>query len=92
MTKSLRDSSMLVRRPAQPTTIAPASLAQLMRVMDGAANVALPIRPRGASSATTDCYQASTGTTVEMLALNRIRHIDTYNHTSLLRPASDLVN
>ena len=79
MMKTLRDSSMNLRRPAQPSVQHPTNLARLMRCMDG--NVALPIRPRGAGTATTDCNVSSTGTTIDTRGLDRIRNIDTYNHT-----------
>ena len=35
MMKSLRDSSMRLRRPAQPKTHMPTNLARLMRCMEG---------------------------------------------------------
>ena len=79
MMKSLMDSSLRARRPAQPSVQSPGNLARLMRSMNGSA--AVPVRPRGARSAATDCNVSSTGTTVDMLGMNRILHIDTYNHT-----------
>ncbi|MEL7187334.1 MAG: FAD-binding protein [Pseudomonadota bacterium] len=80
MTRSLRDPSILVRRPAPPTRQLPASLPQMLRCLDPSANIALPIRPGGSKSSTTDCAQATHGTELSMLGLNRIKHIDTYNH------------
>ncbi len=79
MMKTLKRSSNLARRPAQPSTQTPANLARLMRSMDQ--HVAVPIRPRGAASSSTDCNVSTTGTTIDTTGLNRIRSIDTYNHT-----------
>jgi len=52
-----------------------------MRCLDPKANVALPIRPRGAGSAATDCNESPSGTVLRTVGLDRIVRIDNYNHT-----------
>ena len=76
-----RDTGKLYRRPASPGKQTPKNLAQLMRALDRNANVALPLRPKGAGSSSTDCNVASQGTVINTTALDQITHIDNYNHT-----------
>ncbi|MGB5489586.1 MAG: FAD-binding oxidoreductase [Woeseiaceae bacterium] len=76
-----RDTGRFVRRPAQPRVYAPANLAKLMRCLEPSANIALPIRVRGAGSASTDCNESPKGTVIETTSLNKIVKIDNYNHT-----------
>ncbi len=76
-----RDTGRFVRRQAPTNTVKPANLADLMRCLDPASNVATPIRIRGAGTASTDCNTCSTGTTIDITGLDRIVGIDTYNHT-----------
>jgi FAD/FMN-containing dehydrogenase len=64
-----------------PVTREPTNLNQLRKVLDPAVATPLPIRPQGAGTATTSCNTSETGTTLKMTGLNRIVHIDSYNHT-----------
>ncbi len=76
-----RDTGTFTRSPARPGVTTPSNLARLMRCLDGNANLAIPLRPKGAGSSATDCNKTESGTTVNMTGLDRITHIDTYNHT-----------
>ena len=76
-----RDTGKFVRRPARPGVYTPANLAKLMRCLEPHFNIALPIRIRGAGSASTDCNECSHGSVIRTTALNRIVRIDTFNHT-----------
>ncbi len=76
-----RDTGRFVRRSADPGIFTPANLAELMRCLEPDANVALPIRVRGAGSAATDCNESPAGTVLYTTGLDRIVKIDTYNHT-----------
>jgi len=76
-----RDTGRFVRRPARPGAYTPANLAKLMQCLDPQKNIALPIRPRGAGSASTDCNESPKGTVIRTGQLDKIVRIDTYNHT-----------
>ncbi len=76
-----RDTGRFVRRTIPTKTYIPANLADLMRCLDPDSNAATPIRIRGAGTASTDCNTNATGTVIDMTGLDRIIHIDTYNHT-----------
>jgi len=76
-----RDTGKIVLSPARPGVTTPANLARLMRCMDNDANIALPLRPRGARTSATDCNATSSGSTVDMTGLDRIIQVDAYNHT-----------
>ena len=64
-----------------PVTREPKNLNQLRKVMDPAVQTPLPIRPQGAGTASTQCAHSESGTTLKMTGMDRIVHIDTYNHT-----------
>lgn len=76
-----RETGRFVRRTAPTKIYTPANLADLMRCLDPASNAPVPIRIRGAGTAATDCNANSVGTLVDMTGLDRIIHIDAYNHT-----------
>lgn len=76
-----RDTGRFLRRAARPRELMPTTLADLMRCLDGDANLALPIRPRGSGSSATDCAESVQGTVIRTTGLDRIINIDTYNHT-----------
>lgn len=76
-----RDTGKIVRVAAAPGSRTPSNLNRLMRCLDSAANTALPLRPLGSGTSATDCNLADTGTTINTLGLDRIVHIDAYNHT-----------
>ena len=59
----------------------PTNLARLMSSLDIDSNAAVPMRPKGAGSASTDCNLAAQGTVINTIGLDQIVHIDTYNHT-----------
>jgi L-gulonolactone oxidase len=64
-----------------PVTRRPTNLNQLRKVLDPAVQTPLPIRPQGAGTASTHCNISELGTTLEMTGMDRIVHVDTYNHT-----------
>ena len=76
-----RDTGRFIHRPATSGVLRPTTLADLMRCLDPAANAVLPIRIRGAGSASTDCNTAAHGTVVDMTGLDRIINIDSHNRT-----------
>lgn len=76
-----RDTGKFVRRPARPGVCTPANLRELMRVLEPGSNIALPLRVRGAGSASTDCNESPHGTIIRTAKMNRILQIDNYNHT-----------
>ncbi len=57
------------------------NLKSLADIMDREGKTALPIRPQGAATASTDCNRSATGTIVQMGDFDRIVNIDSYNHT-----------
>lgn len=76
-----RDTGRFVRHPARPRVLTPPNLAKLMRCMDPRANVALPIRIRGAGTAATDCNESPKGTVIQTTQLTKLVRIDNYNLT-----------
>ena len=76
-----RDTGRFVRRPARPGIYTPTNLAKLIRCLEPQTNIALPIRTRGAGSASTDCSESPQGTVIRTTELDRIVRIDAYNHT-----------
>ena len=78
--QGFRDTGKFVLPPSRPGAFAPSNLARLMRCLDKDARVALPLRPRGARTANTDCNVTNSGSIVDTTGLNRIIQIDTYKH------------
>jgi len=76
-----RDTGSFVRPPARAAIHTPNSLSKLKRCLNPQSNIALPIRIRGAGSASTDCNESTQGTVIRTTALDRIVRIDAYNHT-----------
>jgi len=76
-----RDTGRLIRPPARAGILTPTNLSELRRSLNQRSNIALPIRIRGAGSASTDCNENTQGTTIRTTSLDRIVRIDTYNHT-----------
>ena len=76
-----RDTGRFKVRKTPTKTYTPTTLADLMRCFDPASKAATPIRVRGSASASTDCNTVSSGTIVDMLALDRIGNVDIVNHT-----------
>ncbi len=70
-----------VRAPAKPAEIPANDVKTLLRTMDREANVAVPIRPQGAATSSTDCNASPAGTVVQMSGLDRILKIDTHRQT-----------
>ena len=64
-----------------PITLQPSNLNELRRILDPAQGTPLPIRPQGAGTASTDCNNSETGTTLRTTGLDQITNVDTYNHT-----------
>jgi len=79
--QGFRDTGTFTRTAARPGTFVPSNLARLIRCLDGDANIAVPIRPKGAGTSATDCNIAPSGTLINTTGLDRIVHIDSYNHT-----------
>ena len=71
-----RDTGRLDQRRARPGIQTPTNLAHLMQNLDSAASTALPLRPKGAGSASTDCNVAAHGTVINTIGLDQVRHID----------------
>lgn len=67
--------------PAQAAEVSIDSIKKLLRTMDRDSNIATPIRPQGAHTASTDCNNSPAGTVVQMSGLDRILNVDAYNHT-----------
>lgn len=76
-----KTGSYRLKKLAGPITRQPKDLNQLRKLLDPAAGMPLPIRPQGSGTAATDCNASATGTTLRTTNLNRIVHIDAYNHT-----------
>ena len=64
-----------------PAEIPINSIRALAEVMDRGGSAALPIRPQGAGTSSTDCNASPMGTVAQLAGLDRIVNIDTYNHT-----------
>ncbi|MDH3531450.1 MAG: FAD-binding oxidoreductase [Gammaproteobacteria bacterium] len=66
------------RSPKQkgPIELQPAHLNDLRKCLDPALKAPLPIRPRGAGTASTDCNSSAAGTTLRMTGMSRIVRID----------------
>ena len=79
--QGFRDTGTFTRTPARPGAFTPSNLSRLMRCLDGDANIAIPIRHKGAGTSATDCNIAPGGTSIDTTGLDRILHIDSYNHT-----------
>ena len=76
-----RDTGKFRHVPASPGAQSPTNLNRLMQCLDGDAATAVPIRPHGAGTSATDCNSTSVGTSLNMIGLDRIIRIDTYDHT-----------
>ena len=63
-----------------PSAIPINSIRALAEVMDRDGSAALPIRPQGAATSSTDCNASPMGTVAQLAGLDRIVNIDTYNH------------
>jgi UDP-N-acetylenolpyruvoylglucosamine reductase len=57
------------------------SIRSLAEVMGRGGSAALPIRPQGAGTSSTDCNASPIGTVAQLAGLDRIINIDSYNHT-----------
>jgi len=64
-----------------PIDLRPTDLNKLRRYLEPDANIALPIRPQGAGTASTDCNRCITGSILHTTGLDRITKIDSVNHT-----------
>jgi FAD/FMN-containing dehydrogenase len=67
--------------PATAAEVTPSTVKTALATMDRSANIALPIRPQGAGTASTACNESDAGTVLRMSQLDRIINIDAYNHT-----------
>ncbi len=64
-----------------PIDLRPTDLNKLKRYLEPDANIALPIRPQGAGTASTDCNRCINGSILHTTGLDRITKIDSYKHT-----------
>jgi len=69
------------KAPTGPVITRPANLKELIACMDPASRYTGPFRPMGANSASTDCNASSSGTVIDMTAMDKILNIDAYNDT-----------
>lgn len=67
------------QRQRSRTELRPANLNDLRKCLDPASNTPLPIRPRGAGTASTDCNSSSAGTTLRTTGMDRIVRIDAHD-------------
>lgn len=70
-----------VRPPAQAAEISGNNIKSILHTMDRESNVALPVRPKGAGTASTGCNDSGSGTVLQLSGLDRIIRVDTYNHS-----------
>ena len=75
------DTGASTRNPVHPSVSAPRNLDRLTRCLNRSSNLAVPIRPKGAGTSSTDCSFASPGTSIDTTGLDRIVHIDIRNNT-----------
>jgi len=64
-----------------PIDLRPTDLNKLKRYLEPDTNIALPIRPQGAGTASTDCNRCINGSILHTTGLDRITKIDSYKHT-----------
>ena len=69
-----------VRPPAQPAEISATNIKTVLETMDREANVAVPIRPQGAGTATNGCNESDSGTVLRLSGLDRFIKVDAINH------------
>lgn len=68
-----------------PNIIRPRRVAEIKDALSRDSHYAAPFRPMGANSCATGCTSSS-GTVVDLTALNEIRSIDAYGHTVTVQP------
>lgn len=83
LTNSLRKTGQF-RSPklSGPKQLRPKNLNELRGFLEPRSRTPLPIRPQGSGTAATDCNTAASGSVLHMAGLDRIRRIDTVNHTA----------
>jgi FAD/FMN-containing dehydrogenase len=64
-----------------PADLRPSSLNDLKRFMVPDARTALPIRPRGAGTAATDCHRTNAGSILHMSGVDRVIRVDIESFT-----------
>jgi FAD/FMN-containing dehydrogenase len=64
-----------------PAQLRPTNLNDLKRLLEPDAGTALPIRPRGAGTAATDCSQTNAGSILHMSGIDRVIRVDAENRT-----------
>ena len=69
------------QRRVGSTVLQPTSLHDLTRCLNPGVRVPFPLRPRGGGAGSTDCNTSSSGVVIDLTRLDRIIHIDTYDHT-----------
>ena len=80
------------RLATRATVERPATLYELKKCLDSARRSALPLRPRGAGTAPTDCNTCSTGVIIDMTKLDRILNVDPHNGTVTVEAGTRLRN
>ncbi|MEM7430872.1 MAG: FAD-binding oxidoreductase [Pseudomonadota bacterium] len=84
-TNLTRTSQFRSPTDADVDELRPRHLNELKKFLNPTRRTALPIRPVGSNSATTDCNRAVAGSRLYLDALNDIVNIDNYNHTVTAR-------
>jgi FAD/FMN-containing dehydrogenase len=69
-----------------PVTIRPARVVDIENALGSDSHYSAPFRPVGANSSATGCTSSSSGTLVDMTALNEIRSIDPISQTVIVQP------
>ena len=83
LTNSLRKTGQFRSpKPSGPKHLRPRNLTELCGFLEPDRRMPLPIRPQGSGTAATDCNTAAAGSILHMTGLDRIRRIDTVNHTA----------
>jgi len=69
-----------------PTILKPARVVEIRNALGPDSRYAAPFRPVGANSSATDCTSSSTGTVIDLSALNQIKNVDPQGQTVTLQP------
>ena len=72
--------------PQGPTVIRPSRVVDIKNALGPNSHYSAPFRPIGANSSATGCTSSSSGTLVDLTALNKIRSIDPISQTAIVQP------
>ena len=83
---SLRQSgSYQLRNNSVSAVLRPKNVRELLACLSDTAPYSAPFRPVGAGSSSTDCNTASSGTLIDLTALDEVVHIDAYNDSVVVQ-------